>query len=76
MRERRCWKIRYRETRRVHPLSPGGPSSEGIETERRAAGGRDPSLADHVIDTSPLNVHQLRELLVAPRGRGRVAKPW
>ena len=54
---------RYRETRRVHPLSPGGSVEEGIETERRiledVAG-----LADFVIDTSRLNVHQLREAVV------------
>jgi UPF0042 nucleotide-binding protein len=49
---------RYRETRRVHPLAPGGTVEEGIEAERRllveVAG-----LADHAIDTSSLNVHQL-----------------
>jgi len=54
---------RYRETRRVHPLSPAGSVEAGIETERRlladVAG-----LADLVIDTSRLNVHQLREVLV------------
>ena len=27
---------RYRETRRVHPLSPAGSVEEGIESERRA----------------------------------------
>ena len=55
---------RYRETRRVHPHAPGGTVEEGIETERRllvdVAG-----LADHVIDTSPLNVHQLKAAIVA-----------
>jgi UPF0042 nucleotide-binding protein len=50
---------RYRETRRVHPLAPGGTVAEGIEAERRllidVAG-----LADYAIDTSALNVHQLK----------------
>jgi UPF0042 nucleotide-binding protein len=54
---------RYRETRRVHPLSPGGSVEQGIETERRlladVAG-----LADFRIDTSALNVHQLRDTIV------------
>jgi UPF0042 nucleotide-binding protein len=54
---------RYRETRRVHPLSPGGSVEEGIETERRLLADV-ARLADRVIDTSPLNVHQLRDLLV------------
>jgi RNase adapter protein RapZ len=54
---------RYRETRRVHPLSPGGSVEEGIETERRIL--EDVArLADFVIDTSRLNVHQLREAVV------------
>lgn len=54
---------RYRETRRVHPLSPTGSVEEGIEIERRVLleifG-----LADFVVDTSQINIHQLREILV------------
>jgi UPF0042 nucleotide-binding protein len=54
---------RYRETRRVHPLSPEGPVERGIEIERDLL--RDVAdLADHVIDTSRLNVHQLRAAVV------------
>jgi UPF0042 nucleotide-binding protein len=54
---------RYRETRRVHPLSPEGPVERGIEVERDLL--RDVAdLADHVIDTSRLNVHQLRAAVV------------
>jgi len=50
---------RYRETRRVHPLSPDGSVEVGIDRERRLL--RDvASLADDVIDTSRLNVHELR----------------
>jgi len=55
---------RYRETRRVHPLAPAGTVGEGIEIERRVlvdvAG-----LADHVIDTSTMNVHQLKAAVTA-----------
>jgi UPF0042 nucleotide-binding protein len=53
---------RYRETRRVHPLSPEGSVRDGIERERgllsEVAG-----LADVAIDTSGLNVHQLKDLI-------------
>jgi UPF0042 nucleotide-binding protein len=51
---------RYRETRRVHPLSPEGSVSEGIERERRLLADV-ATLADQRIDTSELNVHRLRE---------------
>jgi len=54
---------RYRETRRVHPLSPGGSVEEGIQSERRLL--LDVTrLADFVIETSRLNVHQLKETVV------------
>lgn len=54
---------RYRETRRVHPLSPGGNVQEGIERERELLVEL-ARLADVVVDTSGLNVHQLRETVV------------
>jgi UPF0042 nucleotide-binding protein len=50
---------RYRETRRVHPLAPGGTVEEGIEAERRLLVDV-ARLADHVVDTAGLNVHQLK----------------
>lgn len=54
---------RYRETRRVHPLSPDGSVEEGIATERRLL--REvASLADRSIDTTQLNVHQLKAAVV------------
>ena len=55
---------RYRETRRVHPLSPAGNVEEGIGREREALA-EVAALADLTIDTSRLNVHQLREAIVA-----------
>ena len=55
---------RYRETRRVHPLAPGGSVEEGIERERSLLVDV-AALADHRIDTSAMNVHQLRADVVA-----------
>ena len=55
---------RYRETRRRHPMAPDGSPVAGIERERRLL---EPlrRAADIVIDTSLLNVHDLRRLLRA-----------
>ncbi len=50
---------RYRETRRVHPLSPTSVG-DGIARERRLLS-EVSGLADFHIDTSSLNVHQLRD---------------
>ena len=62
---------RYRETRRVHPLAPFGTVEQGIERER-ALLEEVAQLADFSIDTSQLNVHQLRETVVRwIRGEGR-----
>ncbi len=55
---------RYRETRRVHPLSPAGPVEAGIERERALLADLQ-GLADHALDTSAMNVHQLRDAVVA-----------
>jgi UPF0042 nucleotide-binding protein len=65
---------RYRETRRVHPLSPGGSVEEGVETERQLLV-EIAELADLRLDTSELNVHELRETVaraMAGQGRGTV----
>lgn len=51
---------RFSETRRQHPLALGGSIREGLRLEReRLQGIRD--MANQVIDTSQLNVHQLKE---------------
>jgi UPF0042 nucleotide-binding protein len=51
---------RFSETRRQHPLAVGGSLGEGIHLEReRLQGIRD--MANLVIDTSHLNVHQLKD---------------
>ena len=55
---------RFSETRRRHPLSPEGTIAEGIGRERAAL--KDlRALADHLIDTSVLNVHELKRLVQA-----------
>jgi UPF0042 nucleotide-binding protein len=50
---------RFSETRRPHPLAPGSSASEGIKAERKQMNSIR-SMADHIIDTSDLTVHQLR----------------
>jgi UPF0042 nucleotide-binding protein len=54
---------RYRETRRVHPQAPAGTVEEGITIERRLLV-EVARLADQVIDTSSLNIHQLKAAVV------------
>ncbi len=50
---------RFSETRRQHPLAVGGSIREGLRLEReRLQAIRD--MANQVIDTSQLNVHQLK----------------
>ncbi len=51
---------RYSETRRQHPLAPSGSLLDGIKREREEL--REiRKLADRVIDTSDITVHQLRD---------------
>lgn len=55
---------RYAETRRRHPLSERGLSlAEALAEERRLLRPL-VALADRVVDTSTLNVHQLRRLVI------------
>jgi UPF0042 nucleotide-binding protein len=55
---------RFSETRRRHPLAPNGTVAEGIKAEREAL--RDlRELADQVIDSSALNVHDLKRMVQA-----------
>ncbi|MCG3174221.1 MAG: Nucleotide-binding protein [Myxococcota bacterium] len=53
---------RYSETRRLHPLAPQGTVAEGIALERQKL---EPlrQLADNIIDTSALSIHQLKEII-------------
>lgn len=53
---------RFSETRRRHPLAPEGSVLEGIRLEREALGNFR-QIAQQVIDTSALNVHDLKRLI-------------
>lgn len=53
---------RFSETRRPHPLAPDRPITEGL-SEERASLRTIRSMADKVVDTSKLNVHELRQQL-------------
>lgn len=53
---------RYKETRRMHPLSLGGRIEEGIEKERGILG-EIRNKSDYVIDTSNLLTRELKEEL-------------
>jgi UPF0042 nucleotide-binding protein len=54
---------RFSETRRPHPLGRGRSAAEGIREERaRLRGIRD--LADEIVDTSDLTVHELRRFFM------------
>jgi len=63
---------RYHETRRRHPLAADGNVLEGIRAERKAMSNLR-EIADRIVDTSVLTVHQLKERLVelygAPKAR-------
>ncbi len=50
---------RFSETRRPHPLAPDRSAIEGIREEREAMRAIR-KLADHVVDTSEMTVHELR----------------
>jgi UPF0042 nucleotide-binding protein len=55
---------RFSETRRRHPLAPTGTVAEGIKAEREEL--KDlRELADQVIDSSALNVHDLKRMVQA-----------
>jgi UPF0042 nucleotide-binding protein len=64
---------RFSETRRPHPLGRGRTIAEGLAEERRLL---DPirQLADEVIDTSALTVHELRRRILETTG-GATATP-
>lgn len=54
---------RFKETRRPHPLSSSGDIPEGIRRERKLLSALK-ARADWVIDTSDLNIHELRADIV------------
>ena len=62
---------RFSETRRPHPLAPGRSVSEGIREERaRLSTIRD--MADEIVDTTDMTVHELRQFFMGlSRNRAR-----
>ena len=65
---------RYHETRRRHPLAGSGSVLDGIRLERqRLAHVRE--MADRTVDTSHINVHQLKDLLVENYGQRGERQP-
>jgi UPF0042 nucleotide-binding protein len=51
---------RFSETRRPHPLAPDRSALEGIREERKAMS-TIRRMADHILDTSEMTVHELRQ---------------
>jgi UPF0042 nucleotide-binding protein len=64
---------RFSETRRPHPLAPDKSAAEGIRAERKQMG-RIRGMADQIIDTSELTVHQLRQAFAGFSGVTRDEK--
>lgn len=65
---------RFSETRRPHPLGGGQSVSEGIAEERLLL---EPirKLADQILDTSTLTVHELRRRITQSTGAATVRQP-
>src|SRR5438128_11876336 len=67
---------RYRESRRRHPLAADGNVVDGIRAERKTLSTMR-EVADRIVDTSGITVHQLKDLLletyVTPRQRPGLA---
>jgi UPF0042 nucleotide-binding protein len=55
---------RFSETRRPHPLAHNRSALEGIREERRALADIR-KMADHVVDTSAMTVHELRHVFTS-----------
>ena len=54
---------RFSETRRPHPLAPDRPVTEGL-AEERASLRPIKAMADKVVDTTSMNVHELRQVFL------------
>src|ERR1700741_3447269 len=62
---------RFSETRRPHPLAQGRSASEGIRDERSRLNAIR-AMADEIIDTSDMTVHELRQFFMGlSRGGSR-----
>ncbi len=65
---------RYSETRRKHPLGKYKTLPEALEGERRKLA-KLRRAADHIIDTSDLNIHQLKARLTKTFSHSGVSRP-
>jgi len=65
---------RYSETRRKHPLGRYKSLRSALEGERRRLA-RLRRAADHIIDTSDLNIHQLKDRLTKEFSRSGDSRP-
>jgi UPF0042 nucleotide-binding protein len=65
---------RFSETRRPHPLAPDRSAAEGVREERRRLAPIR-RLADQIIDTGSLNVHDLRRRIIESVGGPGAAGP-
>ncbi len=65
---------RYHETRRRHPLGGDGHVLDAIRAERKALAHMR-EIADRIVDTSALTVHQFKDLLIELYGPGRARPP-
>jgi UPF0042 nucleotide-binding protein len=64
---------RFSETRRPHPLAPDRSPSEGIRDERARLNAIR-GIADEIVDTSDMTVHELRQFFMGlSRGKSRNA---
>jgi UPF0042 nucleotide-binding protein len=64
---------RFSETRRPHPLAPDRSVSEGIAEERQKLNAIR-AMADLILDTSNLTVHELRDVFMRMSRDGRPSK--
>ncbi|MBF0475311.1 MAG: RNase adapter RapZ [Deltaproteobacteria bacterium] len=55
---------RFSQTRRQHPVAPKGQITKGISIERERLDALR-EISNRIIDTSILNVHQLREMIIS-----------
>jgi RNase adapter protein RapZ len=62
---------RFSETRRPHPLAPDRSAIEGIREERKAMRVIR-RMADHVVDTSAMTVHELRQVFTSVASAGHL----
>ena len=61
---------RYHESRRKHPLAGDGSILDGIRAERKALA-QFREIADRIVDTSALTVHQFKDFLIELYGTPR-----